>query len=60
MTTVQDEVDAIKAYEDYVEGSLYYKSYDDTGCVIKWISRLNGIDQQMNSLRYLIMMILSR
>jgi len=36
--TVQDVLDLYMAEENYVEGSIINKSFDDEGCTYKWLS----------------------
>ena len=38
MDTVQTKRDAIETLSDYIEGSLIMKSYDDRGCILKWLA----------------------
>lgn len=35
--TIQDKIDQIKLLPNYVAGSVYIKSSDDSGCVLKWL-----------------------
>jgi len=36
--TVQEVLDLYMAEENYVDGSIINKSFDDEGCVYKWLS----------------------
>lgn len=37
--TIFQFLETIKDYDDYVPGSLYLKSYDNYGCVYKWLEK---------------------
>ena len=37
--TVQDVLDEIEAYDNYVTNSLINKSFDDRGCTYIWLAK---------------------